>query len=324
MALAGAGYWSLVAMAVSLPAVSVVLVWLATGWIPGAPRRGTNVWPMLHYGGLLTINGLVVYLAYNADKVLIGRFWGAETLGVYGRAYQLISLPTENLQSTVGWVMFPALSRVQGEPERTRGYFMKGYGLFLSVVMPITVACWLLAEDIVRVLLGPMWGDAVPVFRLLAPTILAFALINPFAQLMQAGGHALRSLKLAFLIAPVVMVGYLIGLPYGPNGVALGFSTAMVTLVVPVVYWARKGTLITAMDLFRTALPPFLSTAIASVVAFAAVLLCSESPPLLRLVVATVVLFTTHALVLLFGMGQKDMYVDVLHAIRGDAPASGQ
>jgi PST family polysaccharide transporter len=141
---------------------------------------------------------------------------------------------------------------------------------------------------------------------------------------MQAGGHALRSLKLAFLIAPVVMVGYLIGLPYGPNGVALGFSTAMVTLVVPVVYWARKGTLITAMDLFRTALPPFLSTAIASVVAFAAVLLCSESPPLLRLVVATVVLFTTHALVLLFGMGQKDMYVDVLHAIRGDAPASGQ
>ena len=46
---------------------------------------------MLRFGGTLTLNGLVVYVAYNFEKVLLGRFWGAEAIGLYGRAYQLIT-----------------------------------------------------------------------------------------------------------------------------------------------------------------------------------------------------------------------------------------
>ena len=170
----------------------------------------------------ITLNGLVVYLAYNADKVMLGRFWGAEVLGLYGRAYQLISLPTDNLNSTIGWVMFPALSRVQDDPNRLRSYFLKGYGIFLAIVIPVTVACGLFAQEIVLVLLGAQWHESVPVFRLLTPTILAFAFINPLGCLMQASGRAMRSLKISFVIAPVVILGYLLGLPYGPKGVALG------------------------------------------------------------------------------------------------------
>lgn len=71
--------------------------------------------------------------------MLLGRFWGAETLGIYGRAYQLINLPTDNLNSTIGLVVFPALSRLQNDAEHLRNYFLKGYSLFLSLVMPITM-----------------------------------------------------------------------------------------------------------------------------------------------------------------------------------------
>ena len=48
---------------------------------------------MLRFGGTVTLNGLVVYIAYNFDKFLLGRFWGADALGLYGRAYQLINIP---------------------------------------------------------------------------------------------------------------------------------------------------------------------------------------------------------------------------------------
>src|SRR5207302_9748284 len=141
---------------------------------------------MLWFGGTVTLNNVVVYLAYNVDKVLLGRFWGAEALGVYGRAYQLINLPTENLNSTIGLVAFPALSRVQNDPVRLKSYFLKGYSLFLSLVLPITVACGLFAEDIIRVFLGAQWHEAARIFRLLAPTILAFAVVHPCGWLMQA------------------------------------------------------------------------------------------------------------------------------------------
>jgi len=54
---------------------------------------------MIHFGGTLTFNGLVAYVAYNAEKVMIGRLWGADAIGNYGRAYQLVNIPTENLNS---------------------------------------------------------------------------------------------------------------------------------------------------------------------------------------------------------------------------------
>ena len=77
-----------------------------------------------------------------------------------------------------------ALSRLQDDPERFKSYFLKGYSLVLMLTLPVTVACALFAHDIILVVLGAKWMSAVPIFRFLAPTILAFALINPVTWLL--------------------------------------------------------------------------------------------------------------------------------------------
>jgi len=106
----GYGYWALVAQTVTLPLTTTIGVWIGANWRPGLPRRGAGVLGMLKFGGTLTLNGLVVYIGYNLDKVLLGRYWGAEDLGLYGRSFQLISIPTDNLNQSVGEVAFSALS----------------------------------------------------------------------------------------------------------------------------------------------------------------------------------------------------------------------
>jgi len=313
VAASGLGYWSLVVSAVSLPALSIAGVWLAARWLPGLPRRGSGIRSMLRYGGTVTLNNVIVYFAYNIDKILIGRVWGAETLGVYGRAYYLINLPTENLNATIGLVAFPALSRIQNDPVRLRSYFLKGYGFFLSLIVPLTMGCALFANDIIRVFLGPKWHEAASVFRLLSPTIFVFALINPLAWLMLATGHAARSLKMALVIAPVVIVGYALGLQYGPKGVAAGFSIAMLLLLVPMMLWAKHGSLITNGDLFKVILQPFSAVLIAAAIT---VLLKpwwhGFSPVILRLSVGCVLLFGVYFGTLLFVMGQRDVFLDTI------------
>jgi len=317
MALAGLGYWSLVGITVCQNIVNTLGVWIAGGWIPGLPRRKVGVRSMLKYGGTLTLNSVLVYIAYNTDKVLLGRFWGAEVLGIYGRAYQFINIPTSNLNVCIGQVAFPALSRLQNEPKRLKSYFLKGYGLFLSLVMPITMACALFAEDIIRVFFGPNWGEAAPVFRLLAPTILAFALINPFGWFMQAIGHAARSLKIAMLLVPVVILGYVVGLRYGAEGVATGFSIVAVVLVVPVIFWARRGTPVTMMDTVRAIIPPFVSVLIGTAAALAGwSLIRFLDSALLRLVAANTILFGVYGLVLWFVMGQRAVYLGLIRDMR--------
>src|SRR5215472_17423652 len=203
---AGYGYWALVAMTVTVPFVSSVGFWLATAWIPGMPQRRAGIRSMVRFGGTVTLNGLISYVASNSEKVLLGRFWGVDALGIYGRAYQLINIPTDNLNSAAGQVAFSALSRLQNDPIRLKTYFLKGYSLILAMTVPITVGCALFADDIIRVLLGPKWAAAAPIFRWLAPTILAFAIINPLFWLLSSLGLVGRSLKMALVIAPVMIV----------------------------------------------------------------------------------------------------------------------
>jgi len=244
---------------------------------------------------------------------LLGRFWGAAPLGIYGRAYQLINLPTENLYSTIGQVAFPALSRVQNEPQRLRSYFLKGYTLFLTLVLPVTVACGLFAEDIVRVFLGARWHDAAPIFRLLAPTILAFAIVHPFGWLMQATGQVGRALKISLVVTPLLIFGYTLGLSAGPQGVAIGFSVSIVLISAPVILWAKKGTLISATDVIKAAVYPVLSVIAGALATFATRNLVGPlEPTMFRLLIQVLTLLSTYLFILFFVLNQKAIYLNVV------------
>jgi O-antigen/teichoic acid export membrane protein len=316
LALAGHGYWALVAMAISQPLVNVVGVWLATGWIPGLPQRRSGVGSMVAYGGAVTLNNLLAHVAFNVDKVLIGRVWGAEALGVYGRAYQLVNMPNDTLHSTIGSVAFPALSRVQNDPERLKTYFLRGYGLFLSLVLPITMACVLFADDIILVLLGPKWHEAASILRLLAPTILAFSFTNPLGWFMLATGRAGRCARISAIVTPILILSYVLGLRHGPQGVAAGFSVAMSLSIVPVMLWAKQGTLMTLRDIRGAATPASMSIVIGAAAVLAVrPMLGHVEPALLRLMAESTVMFGAYLLTLLFIMKQKTVYAGLLREI---------
>jgi PST family polysaccharide transporter len=316
MAMAGCGYWSLVGMTAVSPLITTLGLWSTTRWVPGAPHRNVGIRSLMQFGGTITLNGVVVYIAYNLEKLLLGRFWGADAIGLYGRAYQLVSIPTDNLNSSVGEVAFSALSRVQDDVVRLRNYFLKGYSLILGLTIPITIVCTLFANDLIRVVLGPKWFGAVPIFRLLAPTILAFAMINPFAWLLFATGRVARSLKIALVIAPLVITGYVIGLPYGTKGVALGYSIAMALWIVPHIVWCIHGTPISIADVLQTMVRPLLS---GSVAAGLTVLLQSfygqMIAPLSRLLLGCTVFACTYLAMLLYVLGQKRLYRDLIKGL---------
>lgn len=320
MAIGGYGYWSLVAMTLMGPLVSTFCVWAVAMWVPGKPRRQVGVGSMMRFGGTITLNGLVVYIAYNLEKVLLGRYWGADVVGIYGRAYQLSNIPTENLNSSIGGVAFSALSRLQEDPQRLKSYFLKGYSLVLALTLPITILSALFANDTILVFLGPKWREAIPIFRLLAPTILIFAMINPFAWFLFAIGKVGRSLKLALVIAPIVIAGYLLGLPYGPKGVALGYSTAMALWVVPHILWCVRGTVISFREILRTLSQPLISGIVAAVVPFALQVFYGHSlSPLLRLLIGSTLFVGVYLGMLLHVMGQKTFYLDLLRGLTSRA-----
>jgi O-antigen/teichoic acid export membrane protein len=313
MALSGFGYWSLVATSTVTPLVYTICVWLSSGWVPGRPRKDMELRAMMRFGGTLTLNGLIMYFACNLDKVLLGRFWGLDALGIYGRAYQLINIPTDNLNGAASGVVFAALSRLQGEPQRMRRYFLKSYSLLLSLTMPITFTCALFAGDIVHIFLGPKWSSAAPIFCLLAPTTMGFAILTPLGWILSSCGLVGRGLQIALVLGTLLISGYSIGLHWGPLGVAFAYSAVMFLSVVPLIGWAARGTPVSLRDLMLAVGRPMLSGIVASGLAFG--LRClwgSLLPPLPRLALGVAVVSSVYLWMLLYVLRQKLFYLQII------------
>ena len=311
LALMHFGYWSLILQTISLPVVTSIAVWIANPWLPSRPSFTRELRSMLKFGSTVTVNSVVVYIAYNTEKILLGRYWGASSLGIYGRAYQLATLPVQNLISAVHGVAFSVLSRMQNDLARLQRAYLKSLTLIVSLTIPVVGCSAIFAEEIVQVVLGPKWGSVAPVLRLLAPTVLVLALINPFSWFLRATGQVARSLKIALLICPAVVLGIALGLRKGPPGVALGYSAAMVLLFLPVVIWATYGSGISLRSYGGAIWRPLLSGLIGSLAGASFKILYEKSlSPVPLLVVEVAFLGATYLIFLFFVMGQWQFYLD--------------
>ena len=320
----GFGYWALICQTISLSMVGTVAVWIAMPWLPGRPSRVSGLRSMVRFGGTVTLNSSIVYLAYNTEKILLGRFWGAAALGIYGRAYQLANLPVQQLIAAAGSVAFPVLSRMQSDAQRLCRSFLKALSLIVSLTIPVVISCAVFANEIVLVVLGQKWIGAAVVLRLLAPTVLVFALVNPFSWFLRATGRVGRSLKTALLVCPVVILGIVAGLRHGPAGVALGYSTAMVLLAVPLIAWAKYETGITTADYWNAVKRPLISGAIGGIAGWLFTFALHDFlGTIMLLTLGLTVSFGVYASLLLFVMGQKRVYADLLsHLLHRDRPVA--
>jgi O-antigen/teichoic acid export membrane protein len=315
LAVAGFGYWALVASTLAGPAVMTVLAWITTRWIPGRPHRDAEILSMLRFGGVVTIQVVLNHVGQNIDKVLLGRFRGAETLGIYGRAYQLVAMPMTNLSSAVGWVAFSALSRIQDDPPRYRSYFVKGYSVVVCLVVPLLVFAAVFADDLVRVVLGAQWTDVSLIFQLLAPAALVLAAIEgPTFWLLHSLGMVGRSLRITCVTTGMTLVACIAGISHGATGIAAAYSIAMVLWMLPCLAWCVHGTPVRLRDLLQTTWGPLLAGVIASAVAFVTVNHFSE--PLVRLVLGGALMCCGYFVIVWFIFRQRDFYLGLVKDMR--------
>lgn len=321
-ALQGLRHWALVCMALTGPLVTAAGSWMAVRWIPGRPRRHCGVGSMLRFGGNSTALNVLNYLARNVDGILIGRACGADALGVYGRAYQILLLPINQINSPIGSVAIPTLAKLQRDRERFRRYFLAGYLGVVSVFVPVVLVCALYAEEIVLVLLGPQWHEASSVFRLLIPAALAGALMNPLGWMLAALGRADRHLKVALMVNPVIILSFAAGLAFGVRGVAGCYSVAMVLLTLPVFYLMTRGTGVLVTDLLGVIRGPLIAAAAAGVAGWAVrTAVADRLLPIARVAVGSTALFGVYGLILLVAMGQRERYLEIWRQL---APARFQ
>jgi O-antigen/teichoic acid export membrane protein len=249
-ALAGWGYWSLVAMNLALAVFSTLAVWIWCGWRPGLPRSSPGMGSMLTFGWQITGSRLLGFLTRNLDNILIGKIWGDAALGFYGRAYQLLMLPVQQLINPLTSIVVPALSRLQNDEERYRNYYHRALLTLSAISMPAIVVAFVISEEIVRIILGPQWLPAVPIFRLLAPAAF-IGTFNPMGWVWVSLNQTDRQLRWSAISTPFYVLAFAIGVQWGPEGVAACFSIAQIGLRYFGITYCYSATFLTIGGLGR-------------------------------------------------------------------------
>ena len=268
MATLGYRYWALVGMAFGYHFIKMLAVWTAVPWIPGLPRRGFGIRPLLNFGTNIMGFNMFNYFSRNMDNLLIGRYWGPAYLGIYEKAYNLLLFPISQINAPLTTVVVPALSRLNSEPEKFKRYFLTVFQVVASFITPIIFSITIFADQVVEFWLGAGWFDCADIFRFISIAALLGAISSPIGWLLISTGKTRRYRNLGVLNAVIIVFGFLLGLKYGVEGVALGYSVAMCPATTLSWVYGLKGTNIKVYEVVRIFLWPAFASAFASIASF--------------------------------------------------------
>ena len=232
----GAGYWSLI-----IPQTLSGLVMLFL------QERKLNFgfhfysWPYVTVafrqtrktiGNLMGFN-VVNYWSRNADNLLVGRLYGTSDLGIYNRAYNLLTFPLSLITGLIGTVLFPSLNKIKESEQAVKKEYLFILKLIGFISFPISFVLLLFSDKLVYLLWGEAWmGVAVllPYFGLLLLSQSLLSTIGNVLVLMRKE----EILRISgWISAGVIISGIVYGASISLLAIAQYYSLVFIAVVLP-------------------------------------------------------------------------------------------
>lgn len=253
-AVAGASYWSLVVQMLGVYGSLLILRAVVTRWWPGRPRREPGMKALYVFGIHSGASQLINYAASNTDSYLIGMRWGAGPLGLYNRAFQIFSVPANQLLAPLTNVALPLLSRKHHEGNDFYPLLWKAQVVLSASLLFVFTLTASLAEPLVQLVLGPKWVESAPLLAILSIGGAAQVLSYVSYWAFLASGNAKQLFYFSLVTKPILVACILIGSIGGVQGVAWGFAVGLAISWFVSLVWLHRCDEMPAWKFLRTGL----------------------------------------------------------------------
>ena len=227
LAVFGYGAWALVYGQMAQIGARLVLLFAVQSPVVALVPRWQESKDLLVPGAGFSAGQVGNFLATQADYFVVGRFLGAEALGLYSRAYQLFMLPAQMFGKVAATVLFPTFSAIQDQPERIARAYLSAIGVAALATLPVSAVLIILAPETIRFLLGPNWEGMIAPFQVLVVMLVFRTSYKLSDAVVLASGSMYRRAVTQYIYAAAVVAGALIGLRFGLAGVAAGVGAAV-------------------------------------------------------------------------------------------------
>jgi PST family polysaccharide transporter len=255
LALTGAGYWALVWAAI----VQTLLENLQYVLLRSHPRRFTvdrqALRDLLSYGMGASLGRLGNYAALKGDYVVAGRLLGVGPLGIYSRAYGLMSLPVGIYQNIASKALFSAVAKVQEDLPRLAVAHRRAAAATALLLLPSGIALSLLAPEVISVVLGSKWTEVVRPFQFMALGLFFRSGYNVGAAVTKGAGEVHRLALRQWIYPVLVITAAWIGAAYGVTGIAAAVLLAIIVHFVMVTQLSLRCSSLPVRDFLAAHLP---------------------------------------------------------------------
>lgn len=205
-------YWALVIGALSGRVAGVGLSY----WLhPMRPRFSIEKFgEIFAVSQWMLIRSIGAYLHHNLHKILVGRWAPTATMGAYSLADEISMMPSGELLAPLNRALFPAFADAKENPNELKRLFLLAQGIQTLVAVPASVGLALVAEEVVKLMLGEKWLAAISFIQILAWVNIAGAITNSSGYVLISLGRvrdSVFSLWLQVVIFAVLALTFFAG-----------------------------------------------------------------------------------------------------------------
>jgi O-antigen/teichoic acid export membrane protein len=225
------GAWSLIGGQLGGMAVGAVIFWIVTRWRPAFSFDPKIARSLLSYGIKIVGVDLLGILLLNLDYLLVGRYLGAENLGVYTLAFRMPDLLILQFARILSVVIFPIYTRMRDVP----GSLTKGFSMttrYVSLVtVPLGIGLALVAHPFITVVFTNKWDEAIPVVRAIAIYAMLLSFAYNAGSVYKAEGRPQVLTWLGIMRLAMLLPALFWATTVAHSIVAVGWMQALVALI---------------------------------------------------------------------------------------------
>ena len=216
LAYLGWGPWAIVISSLICSVVVTILKWAMIAWRPQLVFSFSALRGLFNYGWKLTVASLLETSYQQLSSLFIGRFYSKSDLAYVNRGQAMPSLLMGSINGMLGRVTFPALVQMQDDTTRVRDSMRRIVAVSTFLVFPLMLGLGICAEDVVRVLYGKQWLEAVPYVRLSCFSFALWPMHTVNLNAIYAVGRSDIILTLSAIKKVMCFVGLFASVPFGP------------------------------------------------------------------------------------------------------------
>lgn len=223
-------YWSLIYGQLIPHLIITIIICIKIKWIPALYYSHSSMKKIYNFGVWNFFKTSIEYVTQYIDRLIIGRYLGTVSLGIYDKSMNIAKMPIE-FTSSINSVMFSSFSRDKEYNHELQNKFKKTLSVISLINMPIYFGLIAIAPYFVYALLGNKWAPMLATFHIILIACIFRSFGGLIASLNVAVGKYKIHALLNLLSSAILILSCFALVRFGMNGVSASYLLYCIIVV---------------------------------------------------------------------------------------------